>query len=237
MKKEIKKRLIFYPFLFTVIGISTYWWPGPVQWRNMRQARREIDSVKKELEGDARFSPIMIGVGTVNLGRDIYVRGDIPDQQSLEYLKSLIEKKISPKYRVRYIVKIQENSNTSEPSSEEKTEEVKPILSEKEKRISKNISDYFQLGFSVEIKGPLTIEEVEKESLDELSISSRKDIPKVPFGFNNNRWNNFKSKYKDGDEIYYFSSDENSWDGLYGREGYALIRNEKVVLVIITILS
>lgn len=108
MNKEIKKRLIFYPCLFTVIGISTYWWPGPVQWRNMRQARREIDSVKKELEGDARFSPIMIGVGTANLGRDIYVRGDIPDQQSLEYLKSRIEKKISPKYRVRYIVKISE---------------------------------------------------------------------------------------------------------------------------------
>jgi len=238
MNKEIKKRLIFYPCLFAVIGISAYLWgPYPVQSRNMRQAWREIDSVKKELEGDARFSTIMIGVGTANLGKDIYVRGDIPDQQSLEHLKSLMKKRISPKFRVRYFLKIPEDSNKSVQPSEEKTEEVKPILSEKEKRISKNISDYFQLGFSVEIKGPLTIEEVEKESLDELSKSSRKDIPKVPFGFNNDNWNEFKSKYNDGDELYFFTSDEKSWSGLYGREGYALIRNEKVVLVIITILS
>ena len=237
MNKEIKKRLIFYPCLFTVIGISTYWWPGPVQRRNLRQAQREIDSVKKELESDTRFSQLKIGVGTANLGRYIYVRGHIPEQQSLEYLKSLMKNGISPKFLVRYFLKIPEDSNKSVQPSEEKTEEVKPILSEKEKRISKNISDYFQLGFSVEIIGPLTIEEVEKESLDKLSKSSRKDIPKVPFGFINNRWNDFKSKYKDGDEIYYFSSDEKSWNGLYGREGYALIRNEKVVLVIITILS
>ncbi len=111
MNKEIKKRLIFYPCLFTVIGISTYWWPGPVQWRNMRQARREIDSVQKELEGDARFSQLKIGVGTANLGRDIYVRGEIPDQQSFEYLKSLMGKKISSKFRIRYFVKISEDSD------------------------------------------------------------------------------------------------------------------------------
>jgi hypothetical protein len=110
MKQEIKKRLIFYPCLFTVIGVSAYLWgPAFVQSRNMRQARREIDSVKKELETDTRFSQLKIGVGTANLGRDIYVRGDIPDKHSLEYLKSLMEKRISSKYKVRYFVGIKEN--------------------------------------------------------------------------------------------------------------------------------
>jgi len=168
VKKEIKKRLIFYPCLFTVIGISTYWWPGPVQSRNIRQAQREIDLVKKELEGDTRFSQLTMGVGTANLGRDIYVRGSVPDKQGSEYLKSLMEKRISSKFRVRYFVRIQEDSNKVVQSYKEKTEEAKPILSEKEKRISKNIGDYFQMRFSVEIRGPLTIEEVEKELLSVL---------------------------------------------------------------------
>jgi hypothetical protein len=237
VNKEIKKRLIFYSCLFTVIGISTYWWPGPVQSRNMRQAGREIESVKKELETDTRFSQLKIGLSTADLGRNIYVRGNIPNQHSLEYLESLMKKRISPKFRIKYFLRIPEESNKSVQSPEEKAEEAKPILSEKEKRISKNISDYFHMGFSIEIKGPFTIEEVEKKSLDRLSKSSRQDIPKVPFGFNNDEWKKFKSNYKDGDEIFYLTSDEKSWRGLYGREGYALIRNEKVVLVIITGLS
>ena len=102
----------------------------------MRQAQREIDSVKKELEGDARFSQLRIGVRT-NLGRDIFVGGSVPDQQSLDYLKSLMKKRISQKFRVRYRVKIPEESNESVQSSEEKTEEAMSILSEKEMRISK----------------------------------------------------------------------------------------------------
>ncbi|MCP4263248.1 MAG: hypothetical protein GY774_37930 [Planctomycetes bacterium] len=238
MNKEIKKRLIFYPCLFTVIGVSAYLWgPVLVQSRNMRQARQEIESVKKELETDTRFSQLTTSAQTINLGRDIIVRGSVPNRQSLDYLKLLMEKKISSKYRIRYFVKIQEDSNMSGQSPEVKPVEAKPILSEKEKRISQNISDYFQMGFLIEVRGPMTIAEVEKESLDKLSKSSRQDIPKVPFGFMNDDWNDFKSKYKDGDEIYYFTSYENSWKGLYGRAGYVLIRNENVVAVIITILS
>lgn len=237
MKQELKKRLIFYPCLFIAIGVSAYlWWPGPVQWRNMRQARREIDSVKKELERDTRFSQLTVGVGTVNLGRDILVRGSVPTQSSVDYLKSLMEQRISPKFSVRYFVQV-EDSNKSVQSSEEKTEEAGSTLSEKELRISKIISDYFRMVFSVEIKGPMTIEEIEKESLDELSKSSRQDIPKVPFGFMNDRWNEFKSKHQDSDEIYYFISDKKSWGALGGRAGYVLIRNERIIDVIITILS
>jgi len=120
MKQEIKKRLIFYPCLFTVIGVSAYLWgPAPVQSRNMRQARREIGLVKKELESDTRFPQLMIGVNTSNLGKDIIVRGDIPDKQSFEYLKSLIEKKISSKYEVRYFLKIPKDSNEPVQLSEE----------------------------------------------------------------------------------------------------------------------
>lgn len=237
MKQELKKRLIFYPCLFISIGVSAYlWWPGPVQWRNMRQARREIDSVKKKLERDTRFSQLTIGVGTVNLGRDILVRGSVPTQSSVDYLKSLMEQRISPKFSVRYVVQV-EDSNKSVQSSEEKTEEAKPILSEKEMRIGKVISEYFGLGFSVEVRGPMTIEEVEKESLDELSKSSRQDIPKLPFGFMNDSWNEFKDKYQDGDEIYFFTSDKRSWRALYGRGGYVIIREDQIIDIIVTSLS
>ncbi|MBN1806986.1 MAG: hypothetical protein JW837_17190 [Sedimentisphaerales bacterium] len=135
MNQEIKKRLIFYPCLFTVIGVSAYLWgPALVQSRNMRQARQEIELVKKELETDTRFSQLKFGVGTANLGRDIYVWCDFPDKQSLEYLKALMKKIISQKFSVSYFVNITEDSNESLRSSEEKTEKAKPILSEKEKR-------------------------------------------------------------------------------------------------------
>jgi hypothetical protein len=103
--------------------------------------------------------------------------------------------------------------------------------------ITKIIRDYCGLGFSVDIRGPLTVEEVEKESLNELSKESRKDIPKVPFGFSNKRWLLFKGKYRESDEIYYFITDQTSWNNLAGSAGYVLIRNYKVLATIITLMN
>ena len=82
------------------------------------------------------------------------------------------------------------------------------------------------------ITGPISIEEIEKKSLEE--ISECQSCPQVPFGYDNDRWLDFKSHYELGDVILYFSTSNNSWEGLYGREGYALVRAEAVIDMIIT---
>jgi len=122
-------------------------------------------------------------------------------------------------------------------SSDSSTTTTDSISPERRNEVCELISERFGLGFSVEIKGPLTIAEVENESLENLSKTDRKDIPKVPFGFMNDRWNQFKSKYQEGDELYFFTSDEKSWAALYGRQGYAIVRKNQIINVIVTRLS
>ena len=111
MNKELKKRLIFYPCFFIVIGVSSYLWgPSFVQSRNMKQARQEIAAVKKELSADSRFSELMFLQSTANLGKDIIIKGSVPDTSSLNYLKSLMEKKISDKFVVKFFVQVQQDT-------------------------------------------------------------------------------------------------------------------------------
>jgi hypothetical protein len=78
------------------------------------------------------------------------------------------------------------------------------------------------------IRGPLTIEQVEQETLDD-EIKKYPDVPQVPFGFQNKEWKKLKSKYKDGDEFFFYWSDPVSWFYLRGESGYVLIRQNKVV--------
>ena len=76
----------------------------------MRQAKQEISSIENYLESDTRYSQLTIGVGTSNHGKDILVFGSVPDRSSLDYLKSLMEQNISPKFRVRFRVDIQKEN-------------------------------------------------------------------------------------------------------------------------------
>jgi hypothetical protein len=111
VNRELKKRLIFYLCLFIVIGVPVYLWgPGPVQSRNMKQAKKEIAAVKKELSTDPRFSELMFLQSTADLGKIVMVKGDVPDKSSLTDLKSLMEKEISEKFTIRYFVSVQGDS-------------------------------------------------------------------------------------------------------------------------------
>jgi hypothetical protein len=47
----------------------------------------------------------------------------------------------------------------------------------------------------------------------------------------------FISKYKDGDEIYFWRSNKHSWREQRGREGYVLIRDKKDVAEVVTRLN
>lgn len=82
------------------------------------------------------------------------------------------------------------------------------------------------------ITGPHSIEQIEKESLKRMAES--KDAPQVPFGFDNARWLKFKALYKEGDIILFFTTNNQTWYDLAGREGYMLIRDKRVIRTYIT---
>ena len=85
------------------------------------------------------------------------------------------------------------------------------------------------------VDGSLEFADVEKSSLE--TIARCKRCPQVPFGFINDEWLAFKAEYRDGDCLVYFRSGDRSWDGLFGREGYALWRDGSIVAVFVTLLS
>jgi hypothetical protein len=54
------------------------------------------------------------------------------------------------------------------------------------------------------------------------------------------QWLYFKNKMKDGDEIWYFRTPEETWTEFFprcGLEGYALVRGERLVAQILTSMS
>jgi hypothetical protein len=55
-----------------------------------------------------------------------------------------------------------------------------------------------------------------------------------PFGFGNGEWRRLLAQMVDGDELWTFSSGEDSWEQLCGRAGIALVRRGEVVGSIIT---
>lgn len=104
------------------------------------------------------------------------------------------------------------------------------------------VGQFLGMGRSFEVRGPLSIAEVETEELIELLFDialyhDKRSIPRLPFAYMNDAWQAFTGQIRTGDLIYFFTSDKASWRGLFGREGYALIRDGKVVNVLITALS
>lgn len=107
MKQEMKKRLIFYFSLLIVTILLIYLLsPAPGPTRNMRQAQSEISSVEEVFEFDSRFSDLDISPGTGGRGTDIWIMGSVPDQESMDYLKSLMKKRFSDKFQLQYHVQI-----------------------------------------------------------------------------------------------------------------------------------
>jgi hypothetical protein len=104
------------------------------------------------------------------------------------------------------------------------------------------IDEFIGLGRSAEIRGPLSVAEVEQEALVDIlcgiaEYHDMRSIPRLPFGYINGAWEEFKSEVRAGDCIYFFTSDKQSWQALYGIEGYALIRDGEVVAMIVTAMS
>ena len=87
-----------------------------------------------------------------------------------------------------------------------------------------------------EFSAPVAVEDVERRSLDELKKTNG-HAPRVPFGGRNAAWEQFKASILPGNVVVYFRSPSDTWDGVYGRAGYALIRNGIVVDAILTLLE
>jgi len=85
------------------------------------------------------------------------------------------------------------------------------------------------------VKGPMSIVTIEREALT--TIARCVDCPREPFGYQHAEWEQFKSLIKAGDCVVFFRSNPASWQGLYGVEGYALIRAGKVSRTLVTLVS
>ena len=59
----------------------------------------------------------------------------------------------------------------------------------------------------------------------------------VPFGFQNQRWLEFKGQIQEGDELWEFSSPPETWKNLRGRAGLSIVRNGEIVDSLVTLMS
>lgn len=80
------------------------------------------------------------------------------------------------------------------------------------------------------IRKYVSVQEVENENM--VTDSRLGDAP-VPFGFNNHQWGELLAEMRDGDELWTFSTSDESWENGCGRAGISLVRNGKEVNCII----
>lgn len=82
--------------------------------------------------------------------------------------------------------------------------------------------------------GPLSIDDLEKWSLSKES----KECPQLhSFGIGSREWQRIKLQMQPGDELYKFRSPPETWAIMAGRAGIALVRDGKVIEMLITSLN
>lgn len=80
----------------------------------------------------------------------------------------------------------------------------------------------------------MTLEEIEKENTFQ---DGRLGPDPVLFGFSNKEWLKFKTKIFPGDELWFVSSNTQSWQFLAGRSGYAIVKDGDIVDFFMTCMS
>lgn len=75
------------------------------------------------------------------------------------------------------------------------------------------------------------------EEVEATTIDVKGKATTVPFGLINDRWEGLKLQYQNGDCLFHFRTDAESWEQLLGSEGYILIRDGEAIDSIITIIS
>ncbi len=97
------------------------------------------------------------------------------------------------------------------------------------------ISRFCRCGPEVEMRGPLTVEQVHEELVEAAEDLSRAE--KRTLTFEGPEWHQLKSKLGKGDEFYFFKSDRQSWTNLEGSEGYIAIRGSEIIGSLVTIIN
>jgi hypothetical protein len=100
------------------------------------------------------------------------------------------------------------------------------------------LASYLVGDYSFLVRGPLSVLEVEQESLVAILSAGAQDGPanalRIPFGDQYYEWEQFQDLVGAHDLIYGFTCDDAAGPAQPGREGYALIRDGQVVAVILT---
>ena len=102
----LKTRWCLYSVFLLLACVAFLWGPGPLQRRNMRKARKEVDPFEAVLRNDAAFSQVRIALSTAHLGRSIMILGNVPDQKSFDRLKALCKNHFSPEFKIVFAVQL-----------------------------------------------------------------------------------------------------------------------------------
>lgn len=78
---------------------------------------------------------------------------------------------------------------------------------------------------------------VEQAEADHMVFDKRLGNEGIPFGFQNDRWKKLLAQMIDSDEIWEFTTPEESWRAHWGRAGTALVRDGIVIMTILSRLS
>jgi regulation of enolase protein 1 (concanavalin A-like superfamily) len=100
------------------------------------------------------------------------------------------------------------------------------------------LAAYLAGDYPLLVRGPLSVLEVEQESLVAIlsagAHDGSPDVLRIPFGDRYYEWEQFKALVGTHDLIYGFTSDDAAGPAQEGSEGYALIRDGRVVAAILT---
>lgn len=149
--------------------------------------------------------------------------GDYNLGQAQEYFPDANLQVVSEKTMTRHeeVIKIMYDDTTRPENGEYRNEPIKPGED------SEIIYELCGLtGPGSVLRGPLTKEQVEKESLEGLDPSDAR-VPYIPFAFLNEEWKEFSSQYRERDEFYFHRSNYRTWANLGGRDMYILIRKNE----------
>ena len=76
---------------------------------------------------------------------------------------------------------------------------------------------------------------VRKASIAEWEAEER--IDGIPFGYCNGEWEDLKAKMRTGDEMWFWTSDAESWKQFMGWEGMALVRSGEIIDFFLTAIN
>jgi hypothetical protein len=111
---------------------------------------------------------------------------------------------------------------------------------ERRTRIGKIMKHYYGGKYGFEASGPLTYAQLESrlregyEKWREVRLRVYDHVEPFEDSDPGKALARFKGRHREGDELYFFTSDAESWGNLAGISGYVLIRKNRIVDMMVT---